>query len=101
MVGDQVGDHLGVGLRGEDRALLDQPGLERDVVLDDPVDDDVHLIGGVEVRVGVLLGHPAVGGPAGVPDARLGAPLGHRHRGGSPSRRPAAVAAGDRAAQGD
>ena len=38
-------------------------------VLDDPVQDDVEALGGVPVRVGVRLGHAAVGGPARVADA--------------------------------
>ena len=42
------------------------------VVLDDPVEDDLDAVLAVAVRVGVLLGHPAVGRPAGVgePDRR-------------------------------
>ena len=81
VVRDQVRDHLGIGLGGELGALCDQPALERDVVLDDPVDDDVDPVGGVEVGVGVLLGDPAVGRPARVADAgpRL-RPLGDRDR---------------------
>ena len=43
--------------------------LERHVVLDDAVDDDVDAARRVEVRVGVLLVDAAVGGPAGVADA--------------------------------
>ena len=43
--------------------------LEREVVLDDAVDDDVDAVGGVEVRVGVRLGDAAVRGPARVADA--------------------------------
>ena len=46
--------------------------LELHVVLDDPVDHDVDAVVGVEVRVGVLLGDAAVGGPAGVADAGRG-----------------------------
>ena len=79
VVRDQVRDHLGVGLRGELGALGDQAALERDVVLDDPVDDDVDAVGVVEVRVGVLLGDATMGGPAGVADARSRhGPLGER-----------------------
>ena len=69
MVRDQVGDDLGVGVRGEDGALVHEAGLEGQVVLDDAVDDDVHAVGGVGVRVGVALGHRQVGGPARVADA--------------------------------
>ena len=43
--------------------------LEREVVLDDAVVDDDEGAGAVAVRVGVLLGGAAVGGPAGVADA--------------------------------
>ena len=77
MVGDEVGDHLGVGLGGEPRAHVGELLLELDVVLDDPVDDDVHAIGGVEVRMGVLLGDAAVGRPPRVADAGL-RPFGDR-----------------------
>jgi hypothetical protein len=63
-----MGDHLGVGLRGEYGALGEQALLELDVVLDDAVDDDVDAVAGVEVRVGVLLGDAAVRRPAGVAD---------------------------------
>ena len=52
--------------------------LELHVVLDDPVDDDVDAVLVVEVRVGVLLGDPAVGGPAGVADAGRGRRSGDR-----------------------
>ncbi len=68
--GHQMGDHLGVGLRGEHGPAGDQLLLELEIVLDDPVDHDVHAVGGVVVRVGVLLGHRAVGGPPGVADPR-------------------------------
>ena len=43
-----------------------------EVVLDDAVDHDVDAVGGVEVRVGVLLVDAPVGGPARVADARRG-----------------------------
>ena len=66
---DQVRDDLGVGLRGEGVALVGELPAQLRVVLDDPVQDDVDLVGAVAVRVRVLLGHPAVGGPAGVADA--------------------------------
>ena len=57
---------LGVGVAGE----LDAGGLQflaqLGVVLDDPVVDDRDLARRVAVRVGVAVGRPAVGGPAGV-----------------------------------
>ena len=80
VVGDQVGDHLGVGLGGEVLAFGDQALAQLGVVLDDPVEDDVDLAGAVVVRVGVLLGDPAVGRPAGVGDAGLGRARGRRCR---------------------
>ena len=71
---DQVGDDLGVGLRGELMPLGLQLAPQLRVVLDDPVEDDVDLVLAVAVRMGVLLGDPAVRGPAGVaePDRRRG-----------------------------
>ena len=62
--------------RGEDGAHVGQAALERQVVLDDAVDDDVDAVGRVEVRVGVVLVDAAVGGPAGVADAGRGGALG-------------------------
>ena len=76
VVGDQVGDDLGVGLGGELLAFGLQPLAQVGVVLDDPVEDDVDLAGAVVVRVGVLLGDAAVGRPAGVGDAGVGAAAG-------------------------
>ena len=66
---DQVGDDLGVGLGGEDVALGASSLAQLGVVLDDPVEDDVDVVGAVAVRVGVLLGDAAVRGPAGVGEA--------------------------------
>jgi hypothetical protein len=70
---DQVNDDLGVGL-GVERVPL---GLERALqlaeVLDDPVQDDGELrVLAADERVGVLLGHAAVRGPAGVAEAGRG-----------------------------
>src|SRR5262249_44095236 len=66
---DEVGDDLGVGLRGERAPLGDELGAQRAVVLDDAV---VHHADARDlVRVGVLVGGLAVGGPAGVADAEL------------------------------
>ena len=71
VAGDQVGDDLGVGLGGELLAFGLESLAQLGVVLDDPVEDDVDLAGAVVVGMGVLLGDPAVGGPAGVGDAGL------------------------------
>ena len=57
---------LGVGVAGKfhpDRLQIAAQGGE---VLDDAVVDDRDLHGGVAMRVGVAVGRPAVGGPAGV-----------------------------------
>ena len=43
--GDEVGDDLGVGLRGEDGAAGLEALAQREVVLDDAVDDDVDAVG--------------------------------------------------------
>jgi hypothetical protein len=82
VVGDQVGHHLGVGLGGEVRAVGEQPVAEVGPVLDDPVEHDVHALGGVPVRVGVRLGHAAVGGPARVayPGGAAQVPVLRHHR---------------------
>ena len=66
---DQVRDDFGVGLRLELVPLRLQLLLQLEVVLDDAVVDDDDAAGAVAVRVGVLLGGPAVRGPAGVADA--------------------------------
>ena len=49
--------------------LAVRSGLSGEVVFDDAVVDDDEGAGAVAVRVGVLLGGAAVGGPAGVADA--------------------------------
>ncbi len=68
VVGDEVRDDLGVGLRREVRAAVAEAAPQRDVVLDDAVDDDVDAVARVEVRVGVGLRDAAVGRPARVAD---------------------------------
>ena len=70
---DQMGEHLGVGLRVEMVAFALKAGAQGAVVLDDAVVDQRDVAGLVEMRVGVGLGGRAVGGPAGVGDARGGA----------------------------
>ncbi|MNK02152.1 hypothetical protein D3C87_199720 [compost metagenome] len=62
----QVRDDLGIGLRLEHVAQRTQLLALFFVVLDDAVVDQGHAV--ADVRVGVGLGHPAVGGPAGVAD---------------------------------
>jgi len=74
VLGELVGCDLGVGLRLELHAFVLECGLEAREVLDDAVVDERKLPAVGEVRVGVGVGGPAVGGPAGVTDAghRLG-----------------------------
>ncbi len=67
--GDQVHGDLGVGVAGELDAVGFQLLAQHGEVLDDPVVDDRDLARGVAVRVGVAVGRPAVGGPAGVAEA--------------------------------
>ena len=73
--GDEMREHLGVGLAREDVAALAQHLLQLEVVLDDAVVHHRHAVIGVRVRV--LVGGPAVRRPAGVADAqRAGGRLG-------------------------
>ena len=65
----EVCHHLRVGLGDERVAGPREVRLELEVVLDDAVVDDHDAARAVLVRVRVLLGGAAVGGPPGVPDA--------------------------------
>ena len=65
---DQVGQHLGVGGRGQGVPGGHELGPQLGVVLDDPVVDQGQAAGAVDVGVGVLGRRAAVGGPAGVAD---------------------------------
>ena len=68
-MGDQMGEHFGVGLGSEFCALGCQRFLQREEVLDDPVVDYDDLTTGIGVRMSVAVaGHP-MRGPPGVPDA--------------------------------
>lgn len=69
LLGEQVGDDLGVRLGDQGVAPFGQFGTERGEVLDDAVVDDGDPARVVEVRVGVGVRGAAVGGPAGVADA--------------------------------
>ena len=64
---DQVGDDLGIGLRGERATRRPEAVAQGRMVLDDAVVHDGH--GADPVRVGILIGRPSVRGPAGVADA--------------------------------
>src|SRR5690606_9546937 len=69
VVRQQVGDHFGVGVGGEDVAEVDQLFAQDAVVFDDAVMHDGQALG--DMRVGIALGGLAVGGPAGVGDAQV------------------------------
>ena len=62
-------DDFGVGLAGEFRALLFQHLPQFAKILDDAVMDHGDVVGGV--RMGVVLGRLAMGGPAGMADAGM------------------------------
>src|SRR6266700_2160625 len=62
-----MGDHLGIGLGSEFRALLLQLLAQLAEVLDDAVVHDRQPVGGM--RMGVVLVRPAVSGPSGMADA--------------------------------
>ena len=64
---DEMQHDLGVGLGLEDRALLLQRLAQLAEILDDAVVDDGDALGRMRMRV--VLGRLAVGGPAGVADA--------------------------------
>ena len=66
---DQMRDDLGIRLGREDVPLGLQALLDRQVVLDDAVVHHHEVAGAVGVRVRVLVGGPAVGGPARVAEA--------------------------------
>ena len=66
---DQMGDDLGVGLRGEAMAVGLELLLDGQVVLDDPVVHDDEVARPVGVGMRVLVGGAAVGRPARVADA--------------------------------
>ena len=68
---DQVGENLGVGLGLENMAFLFELGPEREVVFDDAVVHKHEAPAVVEMRMSVLVGDAAMGGPARMTDAKL------------------------------
>ncbi len=68
---DQMHHDLGVGLGREHRALGLEFRAQFAEILDDAVMHHGDAFGGV--RMGIVLGRPAMGGPAGVPDAGVAA----------------------------
>ena len=69
--GQQVDDHLGVGLRREGLAVGDEGGAQGVRVFDDAVMDEGETPIRTGVRVGVRDSGATVGRPAGVSDARV------------------------------
>ena len=69
--GQQVDDHLGVGLRREGLAVGDEGGAQGVRVFDDAVVNEGETPIRAGVRVGVRDRRAPVGGPAGVTDARV------------------------------
>ena len=67
--GDQVGDHLGIGVGAELVALLHERPLDRLEILDDAVMDQGQHAVPSQMGVRVDVGGHAVGGPAGMADA--------------------------------
>ena len=67
----KLGHHLGVRLRLEGDALIDQKFLQLRVIFDDAVVHHGDPAAPAHLRVGVDVGRRPVGGPAGVPDADL------------------------------
>ena len=64
LIFEQVADDFRVGLRGEGVAEGNKVALQLGVVFDDAVVDDRQPAVAIEVRVGVGVGHAAVGRPA-------------------------------------
>ena len=69
-VGDELGHHLGVRLRGEGDPLAHKEFLQLRVILNDAVVDHGDLPAAADLGVGVYVAGGAVGGPAGVSDPR-------------------------------
>ena len=69
LIGDEMGDDLGVGFAAEFRAVLAEPFAQFAEILDDAVMSDRDAVGGVRMRV--ALGRFAVRRPAGVADADI------------------------------
>jgi hypothetical protein len=72
VVRDEMRDDLGVRLAGEDGAHVTQALAQDEVVLDDPVDDDMDAVRRVVMRVGVVLVDAPVRRPPRVADAGRG-----------------------------
>ena len=69
LMGDQMSEHLGVGLGSELRPSATNASFSEREVLDDPVVDYDDLATGVGVRMSVAVAGDAMRRPPGVPDA--------------------------------
>ena len=81
VVGDQVGDRLGVGPRPEDVTQLLQLVPQDGVVFDDAVVHQHHFAVAADVRVRIEIGRGPVRGPSSVPDADRSGEWGRFQRG--------------------
>ena len=63
---NQVGDYLGVSIRGEPVAVLQQVPFQFQVVLNNPVMHNRHPEVAISLRMGIGVGRAAMGGPTGV-----------------------------------
>jgi hypothetical protein len=65
---DEMGDDFGIGFRFENVAFGFELVFQGQVILDDAVMDDDDVAFAIAVRMRVLLGRPAMRGPAGMAD---------------------------------
>ena len=68
-IGNQLDEHLGIGIRNTRDALLRQPRLDLLVVFDDSVVHHYEMAGGIEMRMRIDLVRQAVRRPAGMANA--------------------------------
>lgn len=76
VVGDEVAECLGVGLRGEAIAFPGEELLHPEIIFDHSVVHERDLPIAAAMGVCVCFGHLAVGGPTGVADAEIPSQLG-------------------------
>ena len=68
MLFDQVRDDFRIGFGGELVAFFFEPALERKIIFDNAVMHNHDFPAAVAMRMGILFGGAAMGGPAGVSD---------------------------------
>jgi len=71
-IGNQLDEHLGIGIRNTLDALLRQPRLDLLIVFDDPVVHHYEMAGGIEMRVCIDFVRRSVRRPAGMANAHGG-----------------------------